>query len=159
LHFTLCHVTTIFIGTRRTVMWWCILTNQTCKCRKFGWKWYAPLCSHQKWISKMRFTCLILHSITHFLNTTAYFSENLDTSLQEWFHWHLLFQYTHHLLMNIYSWFKQQMFFHITISDSFMGVKWISLDILLITTSHIIPSTLCHTKPIYEYKIIFSSGN
>jgi hypothetical protein len=52
---------------------------------------------------KLDLPALILHTMTHFLNTTAYFSENLDTSLQEYFHSHLLFQYTHHILLNINS--------------------------------------------------------
>jgi hypothetical protein len=80
------------------------------------------------------------------------------TSLQECFHWHLLFQYRDYLIMNIYSWFKQQISLLEQFSIHLWG-KWISLDIFKHNNTHYTQNCICHTKLIYKYKNIFFSGN
>jgi hypothetical protein len=118
LNFTLCHVTPVVL----------VQTEQLFDCVYYltkhvnlkGWVKmvdsfvYHTINEFPKW----DLPALILHTMAHFPHITAYFSENLDTSLQECLHWQLLFQYTDHLLMNIYSWFKQQMFFLSTLRTS-----------------------------------------
>jgi hypothetical protein len=89
-----------------------------------------------------------IHIMIHFLHITAYFSEYLETSLQEYFHWHLLFKYTDHLV-NIYSRFKQQMFYCRAISDSFILKMNITRHFFIHNSTHYILYSICHTKLIY----------
>jgi hypothetical protein len=71
---------------------------------------------------------LILHIMRHFLHISAYFSENLDTSLQQYFHWHLLSSIETNILLNIFSWFNQQISLLEQFSIHLCG-KWLSRDI------------------------------
>jgi hypothetical protein len=109
--------------------------------------------------AKWDLPALILHTMTHSLHITAYFSGNYDTSLQECFHWHLLFHLTDHHLRSIYSLFKQQKFFRRAISDSFMGNRNITRHSFIHNNTYYTQHCLCHTKLISKYKNNFFSGN
>jgi hypothetical protein len=57
LHFTLCLFTSTCADANTTVMWWCILPNQTLNLSSVCENWRCPSVSHHEQIPKMRFTC------------------------------------------------------------------------------------------------------
>jgi hypothetical protein len=108
LHFTVCNLRSTSTGAKKTVIRWHILASQTFNLERLGEHGRLRSVSHHNWISKMGFTCpCCTHHDTVSTRHCPYFPENNDTWLQEWFHSDLLFYYTDHLLMAIYSSCKQ----------------------------------------------------
>jgi hypothetical protein len=107
----------------------------------------------------MRFTCpYCKHNDTLPKHHHEHFSENYVTWLQECYQWHIVFHYSLHFLVIIYSWCKQYMFIIMAIGDSFMGKSNNTHHSCNHNNTHGTHHCICHNNLRYIYKDIVLNG-
>jgi hypothetical protein len=135
LHFTVCHLTSTSIGANRTVMRWCILAIQAFTLEMLGETGRLRSVSHHNWIAKMWFTC---PCCTHHDTLSTHHCKNVFTDIFCFtIQTTLLCPYI--LDANNKCSLVGQLPIH-------LWGRGISLDILVTTTTHIIPVTVYVTQ-------------
>jgi hypothetical protein len=108
------------------------------------------------YFSKMTFTCPdYTHYNTHSTLHAAYFAENFDTWLQEYYQFHVVLYYIHKLLVTIYSSCKQWIFHQYSCCRFFYKKKDMTWHSCNHKNTHYTHQSVCHTKLRYQYKNMF----
>jgi hypothetical protein len=103
-HFTVYLVTNTFTDANGTRMWSCMPPHNTCNL--VVWLKLVECLLYYHTINefpKRDSSALILTTMTHSTQNSWYFSENYETSLQQYYHWHLPCDYTLCFLLATYT--------------------------------------------------------